>query len=211
MAKIICPCRENVHGSQCEKCKDRFFDLNKDNENGCSPCTCNRDGSLNELDLCNQKDGQCFCKPFADSISCNECKVGYYKLKVCASFLKIFDVSIWLWLLILFNFKRNDLFGCESCNCLPGSSLSYNCDKNTGQCSCLANIVGTRCDRPESGYYVPDLHQFKYEIEDGLTGDLKGYKNVRYDFDENTFPEFSWKGYVNLNANLVWNTFFFIF
>jgi hypothetical protein len=85
MIKIICPCKENVFGTQCEKCKDRFYGLGSD-EKGCSSCQCNKNGSLNELDLCEQDGGQCNCKLFVDSLSCAECKRGFYKLKVIFNF-----------------------------------------------------------------------------------------------------------------------------
>jgi hypothetical protein len=46
------------------------------------------------------------------------------------------------------------------------------------------------------GFYVPDLHQLKFEIEDGLTSSGESF---RYGFDESVFPGYSWKGYVHLN------------
>ncbi|CAF0881627.1 unnamed protein product, partial [Brachionus calyciflorus] len=168
---IRCPCKETVTGRQCDKCKDRFYGLGTDFEKGCSACECNRNGTLNELDICEQNSGQCQCKLFVDSTACNECKPGFYSL------------------------ERNDIFGCKSCKCQPGSSVDNNCDRITGQCACLPNIVGINCDEPAAGYYIPDLHQLKFEIEDGVSKD----KQVRYGFDESIFPKFSWKGYVHLN------------
>jgi laminin alpha 3/5 len=172
--RIICPCKKYVTGRKCDKCKDGFTDLDEKKDDGCSACQCSRDGTLNELDLCDQISGQCQCKLFVDSIGCDECKSGYYSL------------------------KRDDVFGCESCDCQPGSSIDNYCDSETGQCTCLPNIVGLKCDQPAQGFYVPDLHQLKFEIEDG---EAKG-KNVRYGFNENLFPKYSWKGYVHLNKNM---------
>ena len=57
VAKIVCPCKDFVTGSQCEKCRDRYHSLGSESERGCSPCECNRDGTLNELDVCNQLNG----------------------------------------------------------------------------------------------------------------------------------------------------------
>ena len=173
-SRIICPCKDFVHGSQCEKCKDRYFGLGSDSEKGCSPCQCNRDGTLNELDICEQNNGQCHCKLFVDASSCNECKRGFYQL------------------------ERNNIFGCESCGCQPGSSYDNYCDRITGQCRCLPHIVGAKCDQPEIGHFVPDLHQLRFEIENGYG---KNQKPVRYGFDNDQFANFTWKGYVNLNQN----------
>lgn len=80
--RIICPCKEYVTGRQCDKCKDRYYGLGTDPEKGCSQCECNRDGSLNELDLCDLNTGQCQCKLFVDESSCNSCKAGFYNLQV---------------------------------------------------------------------------------------------------------------------------------
>lgn len=96
--------------------------------------------------------------------------------------------------------KRNDLFGCQACDCQAGSSVDNNCNSQTGQCNCLKNIVGAKCDQPAAGFFIPDLHQLKYELEDGYT---KNDKQVRYSFDEEIFPKFSWKGYVHLNKVVV--------
>jgi laminin alpha 3/5 len=124
--------------------------------------------------LCEQNSGQCFCKQFVDTISCSECKSGSYKL------------------------ERDNIFGCQSCDCQIGSSVDNNCDKITGRCTCLPNIIGQKCDRPADGFFLPDMHQFKYELEEGYSNNKRN-KQVRYDFDETVFPEFSWKGYVHLN------------
>jgi laminin alpha 3/5 len=171
---IICPCKEYVTGRKCDKCKDRYYGLDTNKEGGCSSCECNRDGTLNELELCDLNSGQCQCKLNVASVSCQECKSGFFAL------------------------KRNDIFGCESCECRPGSSIDNECDKNSGQCKCLPNIEGKNCDKTVPGFYVPDLHQMKFEIEDGLTANGE---NFRYGFDESVFPGYSWKGYVHLNHN----------
>jgi laminin alpha 3/5 len=169
---VICPCRTNVHGRHCDQCKDGYFGLSKDNLLGCSLCQCSRDGSLNELELCEQNGGQCHCKQLVSSVSCSECKSGSFKL------------------------ERNNIFGCQECGCHIGSSVDNNCDTQTGQCQCLPNIVGEKCDRLAEGFYLPDMHQLKFEIEDGFT---KNGKAVRYDFNETIYPNYSWKGYVHLN------------
>lgn len=41
-------------------------------------------------------------------------------------------------------------------------------------------------------HYFPTLHQFQYEAEDGRT---PGNRAVRYNFAEDLFPGYSWKGY----------------
>ena len=169
---IICPCREHVTGRQCDQCKDGYYGLDKDNSEGCSLCTCSRDGSLNELNLCEQNGGQCHCKQSVSSLSCSECKSGTY------------------------NLLRSNIFGCQECECQIGSSVDNDCDSTTGKCKCLPNIVGDKCERPADGFYMPSMHQLKFEVEDGLT---KNRKPVRYEFNRQAFPDYSWRGYVHLN------------
>lgn len=78
----LCPCKVFVTGKQCDKCKERYYGLGLNSTTGCSPCDCSRDGTLNELDICDQLTGQCTCKQFAGSLNCGECAAGTYKLMV---------------------------------------------------------------------------------------------------------------------------------
>lgn len=153
-------------------CKATYYGLDEQKEDGCSKCQCDKRGSLNEFNICDRQTGQCHCKSRVTSLGCTNCKSGSYQL------------------------ERNNIFGCKQCQCQVGSSYDNICDQITGKCSCLDKIIGDTCDRPEEGYYIPRIDQFKLEIEDGYT---KNRKPVRYDFDEEVFKNYSWKGYVKLN------------
>jgi laminin alpha 3/5 len=133
-------------------------------------CNCNTNGTIHELDTCDKTTGQCLCKKYVTDLKCNECKPGFFSL------------------------KRSNMLGCESCGCNPGTSKSNTCD-DEGQCACLPHFTGKQCDRLEPGYYVPNLHQLKYELEEGFVEE----QPVNFAFNENTFNNFSWKGYVPLN------------
>lgn len=94
--------------------------------------------------------------------------------------------------------KRDDVFGCEPCQCSLGGSLNSMCDKQTGQCACRPSIVGRECNQPAFGHYFPTLHQLQYELEDGLSAKVQ--TPVRYEFDSTQFENFSWKGYVRFSS-----------
>ena len=177
--RLECPCKEYVEGFRCDQCKSHYHSLKAELEKGCAPCNCVRNGSLNELDLCNSRSGQCHCKPFAQTDSCGECSNGFYAL------------------------ERDNLFGCRPCGCHMGSSIqsdAQECDKQTGACNCLDGIVGLKCDQVAAGFFVADLHQLKFEMEDSFSE--VDAKPIRYDFNNETFAGFSWRGYVHLNKNL---------
>ena len=59
----------------------------------------------------------------------------------------------------------DEVDGCRPCDCDAGGAYDHNCDQVNGQCRCRPNVVGRRCDKPASGYFVPDLDYMKYEGE----------------------------------------------
>lgn len=46
--------------------------------------------------------------------------------------------------------------------------------------------------RPAPSYYFPTLHQLKFEVEDGTTPNSRP---VRFGYNPQEFPDFSWRGY----------------
>lgn len=52
-------------------------------------------------------------------------------------------------------------------------------------------------ERPEKNYYLPDLHHMKFEIEDGTSPNGRG---VRFGYNPQEFPGFSWRGYVQMSS-----------
>jgi laminin, alpha 3/5 len=166
---LNCPCKLHVTGRQCDRCKPRYYGLGSNYENGCSSCECSPIGTLNQLDVCDTTSGQCLCKDFAISKSCNQCKPGTY------------------------NLNKDNIFGCDLCYCNLGASIDNTCDSQTGQCKCRPNIIGRTCNSALNGYFIPSLHDLKFELEDGLTSNGK---QVRYDFNETHFANYSGKGYV---------------
>ncbi|CAF0941718.1 unnamed protein product [Rotaria sordida] len=173
---VLCLCKQNVEGRQCDRCKEGFWNMKANNPLGCEPCDCSDDGTLAHLNTCDSITGQCPCKLTTQNSTtrCDICTDGYYAL------------------------KRNDIFGCEPCRCSLGGSLHSICDKQTGQCVCRPSIVGRECNQPAIGHYFPTLHHLQYELEDSVT--TKQQTPVRYEFDLNEFENYSWKGYVRYSS-----------
>ncbi|XP_037946379.1 laminin subunit alpha-like [Teleopsis dalmanni] len=168
----LCQCKERVTGRICNDCKPLYWNLNISNPDGCEVCDCWVDGTIAAMDTCLSKSGQCTCKPHTQGRTCKECRDGTYDLDGAS------------------------LFGCKDCNCDVGGSWKTECDKMTGQCVCHPRVTGRACTQPLTTHYFPTLHQFQYEYEDGSQ---PSGAQVRYQYDEDVFPDFSSKGYAVFN------------
>ncbi|XP_051943762.1 laminin subunit alpha-3 isoform X3 [Hippocampus zosterae] len=167
-----CRCRANTEGASCDRCKPLHWNLSTDNTYGCEVCRCDVKGTLSGVGECQQRNGQCHCKPRVGGRTCDVCDRGYFLL------------------------QKNNYLGCQGCECDVGGAISAACDATSGQCRCRSNIDGLKCTRPAPGYYFPTLHQFKFEVEDGTTANGRP---VRFGYDPREFPEFSWRGYAELS------------
>ncbi|XP_035490124.2 laminin subunit alpha-3 isoform X2 [Scophthalmus maximus] len=163
-----CQCLQNVGGTLCDRCKPLYWNLATDNPHGCIACRCDLKGTLSGVGECEQKRGQCHCKPNACGHSCDTCKDGFFLL------------------------QKKDYFGCQGCQCDVGGAIDTACDEISGRCRCRKNIVGLKCTEPAPSYYFPTLHQLKFEVEDGTTPNARP---VRFGYNPQEFPDFSWQGY----------------
>uniref|UniRef100_A0A8C0I9R9 Laminin subunit alpha 3 n=1 Tax=Bubo bubo TaxID=30461 RepID=A0A8C0I9R9_BUBBB len=168
-----CQCLQHVEGPTCSKCKPLYWNLAKENPEGCTACQCDVSGTLSGVGECQQENGHCYCKSNVCGDSCDTCEAGYYAL------------------------ESTNYFGCRGCRCDVGGSLSPVCAEPLGGCRCRAHIVGTACREPEKNYFFPDLHHMKFEIEDGTT--VKG-REIRFGYDPQEFPSFSWRGYAQMSS-----------
>lgn len=134
-----CHCKTNVEGRRCDVCKNGFWNFTKDNPDGCQPCTCNTEGTINNQG-CNILSGECTCKRYVTGRDCNQCLPEYYGLS-----------------------EKQD--GCEPCDCDPGGAFDNNCDVISGQCKCRENLTGRRCNVPKQQHFVASLEFFTYEAE----------------------------------------------
>ncbi|XP_038159689.1 laminin subunit alpha-3-like isoform X1 [Cyprinodon tularosa] len=163
-----CQCRANVEGRLCDRCKPLYWNLAAENSNGCTECQCDLRGTLSGVGECEQRRGQCHCKPSVCGLACDSCKEGYFLL------------------------QKKRYFGCQACQCDLGGAVGMACDQTSGQCQCRKNVIGRICKEPAPGYFFPSLHQLKFEVEDGTTPNARP---VRFGFNPQEFPGFSWRGY----------------
>ncbi|XP_067402634.1 laminin subunit alpha-3 isoform X1 [Emydura macquarii macquarii] len=168
-----CQCLQYVEGPTCSRCKPLYWNLARENPNGCTECQCDVSGTLSGVGECQQKNGDCHCKPDVCGGSCDTCEAGYYAL------------------------ENRNYFGCQGCQCDVGGSVSLMCSEASGACQCRNHIVGMTCQMPEKNYFFPDLHHMKFEIEDGITGSGRG---IRFGYDPQEFPGFSWRGYARMSS-----------
>lgn len=157
----------------CSICKPLYWNLAKENPNGCSECQCHVSGTVSGIGECGQRDGDCHCKSHVGGDSCDTCEDGYFAL------------------------EKSNYFGCQGCQCDIGGAITPMCSSSSGVCQCREHVVGNACQRPENNYYFPDLHHMKYEIEDGTT---PNGKQLRFGYDPLEFPEFSWRGYAQMTS-----------
>ncbi|XP_060070524.1 usherin-like [Ylistrum balloti] len=137
-----CVCKVNTQGQRCSECRDGSFGFGASSVKGCYDCTCNLAGTLNSSLTCDKTTGSCMCKNNVEGTNCNVCKGNTFGLNITNS------------------------EGCEPCDCDPSGTQGGNsggvisdlsCNQNTGQCTCLANRIGRRCDDCDKGYYYnPD-------------------------------------------------------
>ncbi|NXS91471.1 LAMB4 protein, partial [Jacana jacana] len=134
-----CPCKENVEGLRCDKCKVNYYGLSSSDPLGCQPCNCDPSGSL-PFSICDPATGECLCQKFTTGRRCEKCVVGYWGL-------------------------GNSLYGCSPCDCDIGGSQNNLCSPKDGQCKCLPNIVSRQCNEPAPGYFFLPLDYYIYEAE----------------------------------------------
>ncbi|KAM6437491.1 laminin subunit beta-4 [Liasis olivaceus] len=135
-----CPCKNNVEGVRCDKCKPHYYGISGSNPLGCQPCSCDPAGSL-PFSVCDPVSGECLCQEFVTGQHCEHCHQGYWGL-------------------------GSHVYGCSPCDCDIGGAHNNLCIPTDGQCDCRPNIVGRQCTEPAAGYFLLPLDYYIYEAED---------------------------------------------
>uniref|UniRef100_A0A4W5RHR3 Laminin, beta 2-like n=1 Tax=Hucho hucho TaxID=62062 RepID=A0A4W5RHR3_9TELE len=136
-----CRCKLNVKATRCDYCKEGYYGLTHNDQQGCQPCNCDSRGTIMLGAPCDQISGDCSCKRYVTGRYCNQCLPEYWGLS-------------------------NDLAGCRACDCDFGGAYSNRCMVENGQCDCRRHLVGRQCSDVQPGYFCAPLDYYKYEAED---------------------------------------------
>ncbi|KAG7233023.1 hypothetical protein INR49_007538 [Caranx melampygus] len=128
--QAICVCNTGYRGARCDECSPGYHGNPGEPGGQCQPCQCN--GNINMLDpeSCDAQTGKCLrCLYHSEGATCQTCKLGYYGNALLQDCRKC-----------VCNQLGSDPSSCPS----PGDC---HCDRSSGHCHCLPNVVGQHCDR----------------------------------------------------------------
>ncbi|NWX38192.1 LAMC1 protein, partial [Notiomystis cincta] len=136
LGKLVCNCKHNTFGVDCEKCLPFFNDrpwrrATAESANECLPCDCNGRSQEcyfdPELYRATGHGGHCTaCAGNTAGPRCERCRDSFY--------------------------RPAGQQACLPCGCNPVGSLSTQCD-SFGQCSCKPGVMGDKCDRCQPGFH----------------------------------------------------------
>nr|CAD2181720.1 unnamed protein product [Meloidogyne enterolobii] len=126
-----CYCKSNVDGPNCDRCKNGFWEMRKEDPDGCRPCACNLIGTYGN-EGCDKVTGKCTCKALVMGEQCDHCLQEHYGLSV------------------------DDPNGCKPCVCDTGGAYGNHCDSAEGMCRCRSNYSGRKMDI--SGHSSINIH-----------------------------------------------------
>ncbi|XP_022915736.2 netrin-1 isoform X1 [Onthophagus taurus] len=141
--QLSCDCKHNTAGRDCERCKAFHFDrpwgrATARDANECKACECNQHArkctfNMDLYKLSGRVSGG-ICKNCRHNTAgrhCHYCMEGFYRDE---------------------NKHMSHRRACKPCNCHPIGSSGKTCNQITGQCPCKDGVVGTTCNRCDSGY-----------------------------------------------------------
>ncbi|XP_071040425.1 laminin subunit beta-1 isoform X2 [Parasteatoda tepidariorum] len=121
---VLCLCDVGYAGERCDRCANNYYGQPTVPNGTCQKCECNRNTDETVPGNCNPDTGECLqCLYNTGGHHCEECMDGFYG-----------DAT------------RQECLKCV-CNSLGTADVNGICDKRSGQCPCLPNVVGISCDR----------------------------------------------------------------
>ncbi|KAG7235213.1 hypothetical protein INR49_030616 [Caranx melampygus] len=127
--QIICNCNQGYTGARCDECAPGYYGNPSQPGGRCQPCQCNNNIDMSDMDSCDRLTGECRkCLYNTEGPNCGICRSGYFG-----------DAS-----------RRNcrkctcNFLGTERTQCMEREDCV--CQRTTGQCQCLPNVIGLTCD-----------------------------------------------------------------
>ncbi|XP_034480299.1 laminin subunit alpha [Drosophila innubila] len=163
-------CQHNTEGTNCNKCKPKFYRPRGKywNETDvCTPCNCDLSYSTGH---CEEETGKCECRAAFQPPNCDSCAYGYYnypQCRECECYLNGTNGYNCEAVNGICPCKTNfagalckecaeSYYGfpeCKACQCNRLGSINNDCDVVSGNCTCLSNWGGAQCERCKDGYY----------------------------------------------------------
>ncbi|XP_059611859.1 laminin subunit beta-1 isoform X2 [Phlebotomus argentipes] len=126
---MICHCKEGYTGAKCDVCADNYYG-NEETGGKCKPCDCSNNVDPSMPGNCDPNTGQCLkCLYNTGGPKCEHCEDGFYGDALRQS--------------------------CSPCHCdlLGTNNVIQYCNRTTGQCPCLKNVKGLRCDTCKENHW----------------------------------------------------------
>ncbi|XP_055352482.1 netrin-1-like, partial [Paramacrobiotus metropolitanus] len=141
--RLVCDCKHNTAGADCEKCKPFHYDhpwgrATTRDAHECVACNCHGHSrrcqfSMELFKLSGKKSGGvCMnCRHNTAGRYCHQCKEGFYRDPTKPlTHRKV----------------------CIECECHPVGASGRSCNQTTGQCTCKEGVIGLTCNRCAKGY-----------------------------------------------------------
>jgi laminin alpha 3/5 len=161
----------SVEQNKSPFCDQSMLSLSAKYNGGAQECACDSDGTINNnQNECAKFGGQCACKQNVIGRQCNRCKSGFYGFPDCKECnclsgscnditgkcdcpINVDEKTCNTCLDNYYGFHPKS--GCEDCDCELASTVNASnyCHKESGQCQCLFNTDGRRCDQCRNGFF----------------------------------------------------------
>lgn len=127
---MVCYCREGYSGARCDVCADNYFGHPEVVNGTCQRCDCSNSVDLSRAGNCDSYTGECLrCLYDTSGNHCEYCRDGFYG-----------------------DALKQDCRQCD-CDVLGTDSTIAHCDRYSGQCPCLKNVEGIRCDTCKTNHW----------------------------------------------------------